>query len=329
VKFSAFSRFGFFRFVGGNVQPAPQRHYDALVAQLGKAFDLTPGLPTSEDNEAEVFANAYNLARAEITLKKAGYQRDVSKVTDLLTLQEASFQATPLPTDTLWQRQQRLLALKALNLGANSSNIRNLLKTALGTAFVGMKICTLSSGQAFADLPTSNFQPLNLVGKWLKLVAPVGLTGSQWASYGMLDPTVPFDDPLALGDVITVQGENNVIAEAVTVTGLRTVAGTDASGAATVVQQFQAVFGFGHDNNATITTSTFPRWTSSAAILLVELTPAAAIDPNTRAMVDAIMQKVCRGTCQWATVAASGGLLGSFTVGISPLGTATVGAVTA
>jgi hypothetical protein len=322
LKFSAFSRLGFFQFVGGNVQPAPQRHYDALVAQLGKAFDLTPGLPTSEDNEAEVFANAYNLARAEITLKKAGYQRDVSKVTDLLTLQEASFQATPLPTDTLWQRQQRLLALKALNIGASASNIRGVLSKALGSAFVGLRICTLSSGEAFADLPTSNFQPLNLVGKWLKLVAPVGLTGSQWASYGMLDPTVPFDDPLALGDVVTVQGENNVVAEAVTVTGLRTVAGTDASGAATVVQQFQAVFGFGHDTDATITTSTFPRWTSSVAILLVEVTPAASVDMNTRAMVDAIMQKVCRGTCQWATVSSNGVSIGPFLVGISPLGTA-------
>ena len=161
MRFGPFARFGFLRFVGGDEQPAPQRHYNALVAQLGKAFDLTPGLPASEDNEAEVFANAYNLARAEITLKKAGYQRDVSKVTDLIVDQEASFLVTPLPTDTLWQRQQRLLALKALNLGASAQNIRGVLQKALGSAFVGLRILTLGS-EAFADLPTSNFYLWNI-----------------------------------------------------------------------------------------------------------------------------------------------------------------------
>lgn len=315
MKTSAFTRFGFLRFTGGDEQPAPQRHYNALVAQLGKAFDLTPGLPSSEDNEAEVFANAYNLARAEITLKKAGYQRDVSKVTDLLVDQEASFLATPLPTDTIWRRQQRLLALKALNLGAGASNIRGVLRAALGSAFIDLRILSLSASEAAVDMPTSNFQPLNLVGKWLKLVAPLGLTGSQWASYGMLDPTIPFDDPLALGDVVTVQGENNVVGEVVTVTGLRTTA--------TGVRQFQATFVHGHDLDSVVTTAPFPRWVSSAGLLLVELTPAAAIDMNVRAQVDSLMQRVCRGTCQWASVAVSGGVIGPFTVGISPLGTAT------
>jgi hypothetical protein len=308
--------------VGGNVQPEPLKQYNALSAQLSKAFDLTPGLPESEDNEAELFANAYNLARAAITLKKAGLQRDVSKVTDLLPLQEQSYLVTPLPNQTIYQRQQTLVALKQLSRGGTTSNIISALTAAIGSAFVKLRVLSLSSDECAADQPTTNFQPLGLVGKWLQLVAPVGIIdASTWASYGPLDPTVPLENPLAVGDVITVQAENNQIREVTTVTGLQTTA----SG----VPQFQATFSYGHDQGATITTSSMPLWTSSRACLLVEVTQAASVDATIRAQVDAIMQKICRGTCTWATVAAIDGSIGPFTVNTTPLGTATAGALSA
>jgi hypothetical protein len=332
LKFSCFSRFGFLRFAGGDVLPEPQVQYNNLVKQLGGAFDLTPGLPDSEDNEAEVFACAYHQARIAVTLRKAGFQRDVSKATDLLPLQEESFLVAPLPSDTIYTRQQRLVALRALNLGAAASNVRTVLTAALASGefqFSKLRILSLGAGEAVADEPASNFQPTSTEGKWLQLTAPVGITGNAWASYGMLDTTIPASGftPLALGDTVTVQGENNVLAEVVTVLGLRT---TSAG-----VPQFLANFMQGHDQGATLVTSTFPRWTSTQAVLYVEVEPTGsytagtAIDPNTRAIVDGTMQKLCRGTCQWATVLPVSGDIGPFTVGITPLGQATIGTIAA
>jgi hypothetical protein len=250
----------------------------------------------------------------------------VTKVTDLLALQEASYLYTPVPPISLYQQQQNLAAIELLNKGASATNIAAVLTAALGSSlsggyFVGLKL--LTGPLSVPNLATSNFQPLSLVGKYLQLTAPLGLTGSQWANYGNLDPTIPLAalNPLAVGDVVTVQGENLQCGEVVTVTGVQTsVEGQP---------QFQATFTRGHDQGSTVTTANYPRWTSNASIILVEVTQAASISPNIRTQVDAAMQKVCRGVCQWATVYADGGFLGPFTCNVTPLGTATVGAVAA
>jgi hypothetical protein len=274
-----------------------------------------------------MFANAYNLARAEVTLQKAGYQQNVALVSDLIGLQEESFLVTPLPTDTLYIRQQRLVALSALNQGATANNIASVLSATIGTAFIGLRIAR--PGEVVTNLPTSNFQPLTLEGKWLQLTAPIGIVGAGWASYGNLDPTIPLAalNPLNVGDVVTIQTECSAVAEVVTVTEVQTTAAG--------VPQFFATFANSHDQGATVLTSSIPRWTSTQAILLVEVTAAASVNSNIRAQVDSIMQRLTRGTCQWATVNATTSTvagvnyLGPFQVGVTPVGTATVGQVAA
>lgn len=281
-------------------------------------------MPSSADNEAEVFANAYNLARANATLRKAGNQRDLSKVSDLIALKEADFQATPLPTDTLWMRQQRLLALKLAPLGASAQNLTNVLTAALGASFLGLRVLVLGGTESVANFAPSNFQALTLVGKWLRLVAPVAgpqITADepQWASYGNLEPTNPALDALAIGDMVTVQGENGATGEVVEVLALQL--------ASDGTPQFQATFMQGHDTGSTVTTAPFPRWTSSQSLLLVGLTQSASMDPIVRAKVDTIMGKICRGVTQWATIYNDTGSSQPFRVGQSPLGTATVGSI--
>ena len=326
MRYSACARYGFLRYCG-NVKPEPQLQYEAAVAQLGKALDLTPGMPSSADNEAEVFANAYQRARVVATLRKAGYQRDVTKVSDLIAQKEADFQVTPLPTDTLWTRQQRLLALKALPLGASAQNLTNALTATLGASFVGLRVLSLTTiDEAVANLNPTNFQALNLVGKWLQLTAPVGgpgIIGSfpQWASYGNLDPSIPDVNTLAVGDAVCMQAENSATGEVVSVLAIQTL--TDGT------LQFSALFTQAHDAGSTMTTSSIPRWTSTQALLLVEVTQAASINPVQRAQVDNLMQRICRGVTQWATVWDNAGALGPFKVGVTPLGTATVGATAA
>jgi|HubBroStandDraft_5_1064220.scaffolds.fasta_scaffold21019_3 hypothetical protein len=309
-KFSAFTPFGILAFSGAPSEL--QLQYQALSQQLDQAFD--PSIPS---NEAEKYATARHLARINLTLQRAGNQRDVTKAVDLLSLRERDFMAIPGPYDSTLTRQNRLKAAKLMALGANASNIRNTLATALGSAFVGLRL--VKASERATDLPTSNFQPLNLESKFLQLTLPLAVTGVQWATYENLDTTIATPALLNVNDQVTVQGENNVVAEVVQVTAVQTTT--------TGANQFQANFTNGHDIASTVTTMPFPRWSSTQSFMYVELTPAAAVNPVIRAQVDAIMAKLVRGWTQWAQVAASGGFIGPFAIGTTPLGTATFGTI--
>ena len=316
-KFSAFTPFGILAF---SAAPSElEKQYTALGTQLDRAFDTTPGQPNSEDNEAQKYATARHLARVSLTLKRAGFQRNVSKAYDLLPLREADFLVTPGPYDYPLQRQQRLTAMKALPLGATSSNISGALSALLGAGFVGLRI--VRAGEAVASLPTSNFQPLGLEAKFCALTQPVGRTGLQWVSYANLDPTITAATVLTAGGQVTVGGESNVQAEVVTVAAVQTTS----SG----TRLFQATFANAHDNGASVTNMPFPRWTSTQNSLYVEVSPPVAANTRTRAQIDAIMAKLVRGVTQWVIVASSGGTIGPFTIGTTPLGTASLGTIAA
>jgi hypothetical protein len=124
----------------------------------------------------------------------------VTKVTDLLALQEASYLYTPLPNMTLYAQGQALAAIKKLNLGASSSNITNVLTNTLGAAasgggFVGLKllIATVPASPPATDEPTSNFQQLTLEGKWLQLTDNRAVSGPITVTW-----TRPFLCPLSI-----------------------------------------------------------------------------------------------------------------------------------
>jgi hypothetical protein len=310
--FSCFTPFGVLAF--SSKPSEAQKQYQVIGTQLDQALDTTPGYPTSEDNEGEKYANARHLARQVLALQHAGYQRDVTKASDLLPLREADYQVTPGPYDTLVQRQNRLLALRALPLGATTSNITSALSALLGSGFI--KLRTVAHTELTSNLPTSNFQPPGIIPKFLQLAYPIAVTGSQWATYQNLDTTIAAPVTLALGDKVTVGGENNSQAEVVSVTGLRSVAAG---------LQFQATFTQSHDAGSTVTTMPFPRWTSSQSFLYVEVTAAVASNPVQRQQIDAIMQKLTRGTVEWATVSVASGLVTQFQIATTPLGTGTVG----
>ena len=319
MKYSAFTRYGFFRY--SSETPEPLKFYNALGAQMDQAFDTTPGQPNSEDNEAEKFALAYHLARISVTIKKTGNQRDVSKATDLLPLREEDFFATPGPFDTLWQRQQRLLALRALPLGATQSNIASALQATLGADF--LKLRTMGPTEQTWSQGPSNFTQPGRPAKLLQLVTPVVVTGSQvTVTVANLDPTIPTPIWLNQGDIIMVQGENSSLSEKIQISN-------PAAGTVSGQQTFTAGFANPHDVGATVFSGNYPDWQNQQSFLFVEVSAAAAADPVRRGKVDAIMAKLARGTCQWATVAPSGGNLGPFTLNVSGLGTATVGAVAA
>ncbi len=315
--FSCFTPFGMLAF--SSAPSVAEKLYDALGAQYDVAFDTTPGEPNSEDNEAEKYALAMHLARVELTLERAGNQRNVALATDLLPLREIDFHAVPGANDTIATRQARLSAIRALALGATQSNIAGVLQATLGSAFVKLRVVLATEAQT--DLPTSNFVTPGLPPTVVKLLTPVAIVDSPvWVSYVSVDPSVPA--ALIAGTNVTVQGESNVVAEVVTIAA--TQLASDG-----VTTQFQATFSSSHDVGATVTTGPLCRWTSSKAFLFVELTPTAAASPVIRGQVDALMAKLTRGVTQWATVAASGGAIGPFVIGTSGLGMATLGATSA
>lgn len=325
MQFSAFTRFGHLRFSGA--KPRPQVYFESLGRQLDVAFDTTGSNEDALTPLAEKFALAYHLARIEWYLVKAGNQRNVQWATDLLPLREDDFDAVPGAMDTIFQRGQRLAALRLLPGGAVQSNITAMLTALLGPAFVKVRVVNPSERATY--LPTSVFQPSWLVPKFLQLAQPIAVTGQQTVGYTNLDPTIPQPILLAVGDTVTVQGESKAQAEVVTVTAVNTLSSPVYVGSTAITNTFQATFTNSHDVGSSITTMTFSRWSSTQSFLYVEVSPASAVNPVIRSQVDTLMERVARGWCGWATVGASGTTLGPFTLNVSALGTAPIGSITA
>ena len=318
-EFSCFTPFGFLEFSG---EPSvAEKLYDALGIQYDVAFDTTPGLEASENNEAEKYALAMHLARVQLTTQRAGDQRNVANAVDMLPNQEASYLAKPGANDTIYQRQQRLVAIRALSLGATQSNIAGVLAATLGSAFLKLRV--VAQAEVATDMPTSNFATPGIPPVVVQLVDPVATTGEPlWVTYTGIDPTNP-NVGLIAGTDITVQGENNAQAEVVTVAATQVA---ELPGG-TSVSQFKATFAFSHDPGATATSGPLCRWVSTKAFLYVELSAAAVVDPIIRAQVDVLMGKLTRGVTGWASVGLGfgGAHLSQFQIGITPLGTAVIG----
>ena len=303
-------------------------YFESLGKQFDVAFDTTGGNEQALTALAEKFALAYLLARIEWVLVKAGNQRNVQWATDLLPLREEDFLSTPGAYDTIFQRGQRLAAIRLLPGGATQSNIANMILATIGSSFVKLRV--VAPAERATDLPTSVFRAQGLLPKFLQLVVPLAVTGgSVLIGYGNLDPTITTPVLLSVGDVVTVQGENKAQAEVVTVTSVVTLAEPVYYGTTPVTQFFGATFQKSHDVGATVTTMNYPRWSSTQCFLYVEVTPAAAVNPIIRTQVDTLMERVARGWAGWSVVAASGGAIGPFTLNVSGLGTATIGSVTA
>lgn len=136
---------------------------------------------------------------------------------------------------------------------------------------------------------------------------------------------------LHLGQTITIQGENDAVAENLVVQGfsltLPTVSGSQI--APSGAPCFLATFTKPHDMGATIVTGPFPYWASTQRQLIVVVTAAAAANREVRRKIDTYLGRGARGVDTWAIVAGTpssvvGGTLGGVQVG-GPMGTQTVG----
>jgi hypothetical protein len=148
--------------------------------------------------------------------------------------------------------------------------------------------------------------------------------GITWTAVAFTAP------PLSVGQTVTVQGENTMCAERVTVTGFAT--SPPAGSFASPGLCFQATFTKAHDTGASIVTGPFPYWWSTQRQLLLILAGTSSGDPKTRKVVNAWMARATRGVDQWAIVqptteTPTGGTVGPLSVG-SPMGCVPFGSLT-
>lgn len=288
-RFSAFAPFGLLRFA--RKEPLSRAIYDAMVAGKTPAFDMTRG--TAE--EAKTYAQAMGMARGrEIGLGKAQNQTDPRRVKDLLPKSEADWAIVPGEDETIATRQDNLAARQLIARGARRSNVEEILRAILGDDFLALRTLTPSEITTWPTDPFAAASPGNWVDPTLPprfgaLREPLALPGIQRCYY----TTLEVDDVYQVGTTMTIERENTLTAERVTVTA----AGEDAFG-----KYFEAVFINAHGADASIMAGACPIWFSTQRYILVVVAASAAVNPEKRRRVNEQLDRVLRGTSQWAIV---------------------------
>jgi len=308
-QFSAFTPFGLLAFCGSPSDG--ETIYNSLRSSYGDQFDLTEGT----HQEASIYARAITIACANGIAKRAGNQLDPLKSIEMLPALERDWGVVPGETDNIVTRQQNVAAAEAELRGARLESVIDALTTLLGTSFVKFRVTP--NAELATDLPTCNFARADLPAKVVTLIDPVVTTGSAinvvYAPLGEATTTI------VPGDALTVSGDNGAQAEIVTVA--EPVSTSQPS-------SFWATFTKSHDAGAMATTANFPRWISNQRHVDIVVTSAAALSPVTRNKIHRVMQRIQRVVSTWSIVTTSGGNIGPFAVGTSPMGTTCIGTVT-
>lgn len=322
-RFSAFAPFGMLAF--SSKPSEAEAIHGSIVASLGgdgTNYTIQPGSRA----DATAYAQAMGLARARLTIQRAGNQKFPSKVTDLIPNREEEYGLVPAATATISQRRAALVAAKLLPLGASQLVVENALRGLLGADFLAFRPTPTSEAVSWpanlGDQP-QNLQAPSVPRKLFKTLDPVTAPGTlRIRARQIAVPTAPGSNTNAplFGDKLVWDPENDARTE---VLFLET---TTALGGGVWV--LQCTFTSAHDPGVTVTTQPYPMWTSSKRHSLVILTNAAASDPEKRRQVDELMAKILRGVSTWSITDGSGGLTGGpFRVGVGRIGITTLGSV--
>lgn len=316
--YSAFTRYGHLRF---SSQPSRgELIYKALYNALGENYSKTIGSRA----EARVYATAMLLARAFYMKTKAANQWDPRRVLELLPIREEEYGVIPGLTDSVFDRQDALIAKQLLPRGAMYTAVTEALTNAIGSDFLYYRVT--KRAEIVTDPPSAGASPGNWIEpgkdiKAIRLVGAVSILGSpQPVQYETLDPDeVP---RITAGDKIVVSANNIGLAELVTV-----------SIASTSPPVFIATFTKAHDPGDICTTAPFPYWISNQQVVLVIVTPEAAFNSEKRRKVDQVMKQIMRTWVQWVIVPDDGTGTGTATYTIEDptlgrVGYAGIGTVT-
>lgn len=269
--------------------------YTAITNDLNDAFDLTPGTYY----QARCYAMAMMVGRARKMIKRVPRELHPLTSHDLLTTLEKDWACIPQATDTLYERQLRVAARKALMRGSREEALVTDLTAALGTDF--LKVNAIAAGSA-ANYPTTatdagTFPNPNLAPKFYQL-GSVPVTGAPYtttwkAVNGSAAPLV--------GEIITCEPDIAGWAEAVTVTGVTTTGGLSSSALAGTIT---ATWARAHSANSWAVTAA-PLWLSNRYQITIVVSDAASKNGPKRQAVHGVMRRHAKSCERWKIVAAS------------------------
>lgn len=307
--------------------------FNTKVAALG-ANRARPAYATAAPGtrlEAKFYAESIREGVIRLLLRRGGNADLPTKIhPELVPIREADYGLTPAAGDTMALRKGHLQAAYRLPSGGDRNSIENALKALLGSGFVYYR--TLHAGERVTYPAAISDSPINLQLPGVKRVIVridaangISLPGpsAQHVFYAPFIPTtisggIPL---LQVNDVLVVEPEISARTERVTVVDV----GTDPMNG----PWFSAVFSNAHEPGAYATTHPFPFWVTNQRFSLVIVTAAVAADQNQVRRIHLVMQTLARGVSTWAIAAAtSSSTTGPFQIGISPLGTTTIGSVT-
>lgn len=274
--------------------------------------------------DASLYARAMALARASETARRAGNQILPTKTVDLLPAREAEYGLVPGPTDTIAQRQAALAARVLLPGGAVRGNIELVLRTLLGSAFVGL---VTQAPSVYPDpgaapglflppaIPRKLFRlTTRLIPAWFAVIGGVPIPKAQQVSVVPVDPREAGSTPQP-GETYVFDPDNGSLAERLTFDYFP----VDVPYPGGVYQSIEVSVKpvKGHEAGAILSSQPWPFWTSASRYVLVVLTDAAAGDAEVCRQVHALLGELLRGVTQWAIVSKA---TGTYQLGVDPLG---------
>lgn len=335
--FSAFTPFGMLAF---SSKPS---HAEAFYRSMVRALGNEPGSSEAHGTistapgtrmDAKLYADAMAFARARYQLERAGNQVLPTRLTELLAVREREWGVVPSPIATDDERRAAVAAQYLLPRGAARNEVATLLSTLLGDDFVAYRPTPKAEAvvypSALGDQP-QNLQRASIPRKLIRLTEPVttGLGAPQYVRYERFvadpNPSAPLHS-LSVGDTVVLDPGNLDLVERATVTALDFDEPTEG----TVFAVFQATLTKPHVTGTVGTTAPWPFWASTKRHNLIVLSPSAALDPEKRRRVHAVLGKVLRGVSTWnlaGEASAGSATTGPFTVGGGMLGVTTIGSI--
>ena len=320
--YSAFTRYGMLAYSGAPSEA--EKIYKSLVASFvdprtGDAvIDTTPGTY----HESKLYARAMAVASARATVQRAANQRNPLTATESMPHFERAYRLAPGPLDLIETRRaeaaHRLLAPRGNRWEAMTDELDRI----LGDSLLAVRPVRYVEATVWPTSPADGpgvFVLPEQPAKLIRLLEPITAPGvPSTVSYENWD-TSQVAIAVAAGDSLSVQPENQALAEKVTVTA---VAGTGAS------RTLTAVFENAHDQNAAATTGPAPIWWSTVGHLFIVVEHAAALDSALVARVDELLTRIAKAGTTWSIVepsSPSAETIGPFALGSSPLGLVPVG----
>ncbi len=294
----------------------------SLAETIEKSIARAQGGNFSEEDEslmaAKRYATAMAIARAGLTLERAGNQAEPTKAYEMLPVLEGMYGITPGREATLPARRALLAARYKLSNGSRRENFETQLRAELGDDFVAYRTTTSAEAAQVPATPASGpgtFKAPTTRYKVIRFTQSIatGLGAPQWVTFESVSGDTA---PPRANETIVVDPGRLGQQEKVTVLAVN-------SG----FTEVQLTLTRPHEAGTLATFYGFPFWGSTKKHSLI-VVKNGKTTPENRRKVNEIMGRIATGTSTWDlveenSVAGSTGptKVGEASLGMKPIGT--------